>query len=557
MSKLVWQGAAATLLFLLTLQSFAGECQLIRNIKGVTLVSGADDLRAFEWLAFEAGRVLETGRGQVKPAYRKCHLMDGRGRFLLPGLIDAHGHISGLGLELSQVQLRGLRSEQSAVSAVKAFSINNPDQPWVLGRGWNQVLWPKKTFPTRASLDKAGVDKPIALSRVDGHALWVNSAALKIAGISVNTPDPAGGKIVRDAQGEATGVLIDKAMALVEKKLPSPGAEALDRLYDKAFEHLLSLGVVGVHDAGINQSELDRYVAREQEGRLPLRVYAMLAGSSPNLDRWLKAGVIDNGEDFLSVRSVKLYSDGALGSRGAALLAPYSDDIGNTGLLLTQPQTLLALVTKIMDAGFQANVHAIGDKGNRVVLNSFEKAYKNTGGRALRNRIEHAQVVSLDDIPRFKALDIIASMQPTHATSDKNMAGDRLGVQRLRGAYAWQKFLEQGTIIASGSDFPVEHANPFYGLHAAVTRQDQDNRPVGGWLPKEKMTLVQALRSFTLDAAYAAHQDTRLGSLETGKRADFILVDRDIFDVDPEALWQTQVLETWVGGVRRYSHPDA
>jgi predicted amidohydrolase YtcJ len=524
------------------------QCQLIKNITGYTPKSGANKIHTFSWLAFSQGKIIATGQNKQPNDYNQCQVIDGGGKYLLPGLIDAHGHISGLGNEMLQVNLRGTASEDSAATLVKEFAQNNPKSQWILGRGWNQVLWLNKTFPTKKSLDSTGIKRPILLSRVDGHAAWANTHALKLAGIDKNTPDPTGGKIIRDAAGEATGVLIDNAISLVESKVPAQSALEREFAFDKAFQHLLSLGVTSVHDAGVNQADLDYYLAKNKSQGLPVRVYGMLAGSSPNLKTWLANGIIQDPNDRLSIRSVKLYSDGALGSRGAALLAPYSDDGDNKGLLVTQADELNELVDLILNHGFQTNVHAIGDRGNRLVLDAFEKAYDNETKINLRNRIEHAQIVSLEDIPRFTDLKLIASMQPVHATSDKNMAGDRLGKKRLVGAYAWNKFLQQGTVIASGSDFPVELANPMHGLHAAVTRQDHQNNPSGGWLPNERMTPAQALRSFTLDAAYAAHQESTLGSLEAGKWADFILVDKDVINGEVTQIWQTQVLKTWLAG---------
>lgn len=528
------------------------QCQLIDNVTGYTPVTHSQQLVSFQWLAFHQGKVLATGKGQKPKKYADCIHIDGKKQFLLPGLIDAHGHVSGLGNEMMRVKLRGTQSESQAVSKVAEFAQQNPDSQWILGRGWNQVLWMNKMFPTKTSLDNTNIERPILLRRIDGHAAWANSQALDIAGITRNTPDPLGGKILRDSVGNATGVLIDNAIQLVEKHIPSPGLLERESAFDKAYEHLLSLGIVSVHDAGVNQNDLNSYLKRSNNKQLPIRIYGMLDGSSPNLTQWLETGPIKDEDDFLSIASVKLYSDGALGSRGAALLAPYSDDIDNHGLLLTKPADLKQLVENILAKGFQVNIHAIGDRGNRLVLDTFEKAYKKVSGKNLRNRIEHAQVVSLQDIPRFNELSIIASMQPVHATSDKNMAGDRLGKSRLAGAYAWQKFISQGTIIASGSDFPVELANAFHGLHAAITRQDHNNQPQKGWLPGEKMTPAQALRSFTIDAAYAAHQEKTLGSLEKGKWADFILVDRNIVDDNPTDIWKTKVLQTWIAGQLRY-----
>ncbi|MFT4998311.1 MAG: putative amidohydrolase YtcJ [Chitinophagales bacterium] len=536
---------------LLTVSSFniaanSVDCSVVDNVVGYTPIAAAKELKTFSWLAFADGKVIAVG--SANDAKPKCKIIDGQGNYALPGLIDAHGHVSKLGYDLLRVKLRGLSSEAISTQAVKDFAANNPNTQWVLGRGWNQTLWASNEFPTFTSLDATGIDRPVYLERVDGHAGWANRKAMALAGITDHTPDPLGGKIIRDVNGKATGIFIDNAMVLVEDNIPAPSAVELELAFDKAYEHLLSLGIVSTHDAGVSQTDLDSYMMRVNRGKLPVRIYGMLSATSDRLYAWLKAGRISDGKDFLSVRSVKLYSDGALGSRGAALLESYSDDAGNHGLLLTDPPMLDKLVEDIIAAGFQANIHAIGDYANRISLSAIEKAYIKTDGRELRNRIEHTQVVASVDFPKFLELNVIASMQPVHATSDKNMAADRLGEDRLAGAYAWQRFLQQGTVVASGSDFPVELANPFHGLHAATTRQDHDNMPTGGWLMNEAMTPAQALRSFTLGAAYAAHQEDVLGSLEQGKWADFILVDQDVVNGVAMDTWKTKVVQTWIAG---------
>ena len=394
-------------------------------------------------------------------------------------------------------------------------------------------------------------DRPAWFERIDGHAAWANSAAMKLAGIDKHTKDPVGGRIERDAEGNPTGVFVDGAKDLVSRKIPSWTPEQRAAALDSALAEMASFGMTGVTDAGIDRDTFALYKRYADQGKLSTRIYAMIEGTGEDFDAISKGGpLIGYGKDFLTVRSVKLYADGALGSRGAAMLAPYSDDAGNSGLLFYKSDEMSAMIGKALGKGYQVGVHAIGDHGNRQALDGFAAAYKAHGGEKLRNRVEHAQVVSLDDIPRFVTLDLIASMQPTHATSDMNMAEDRIGAERLKGAYAWQTFLKQGTRVAAGSDFPVESANPFLGLHAAVTRQDSAGNPPGGWHPEQAMSVTEALRAFTLDAAYAAHAEQTQGTLEPGKWADFILVDQDIFAVEPAKIWSTKVLETWVGGKR-------
>ena len=511
-------------------------------------------LQQFSVLVFddETGKVLARGDKALAQQYPGAKLLSGNGKAVLPGLIDGHGHVLGLGQNLSQAELRGSNSEQDAVARVNAFAQANTDAPWIIGRGWNQVLWPSNSFPTKASLDEVINDKPVYLKRVDAHAGWANSKALQLAGINKNTIDPPGGEIVRDAQGNPTGVLIDNAMTLVEQHIPAADGAAKLRALNAAFKHLLALGITSVHDAGVDSDTLALYQQLAIEKKLPMRLYPMLSARDPQLKNWLDAGIIDDSSDFLDIRSVKIYGDGALGSRGAALIEPYSDAPKNKGLLVTQPDRLTQVMQLTLKAGFQTNVHAIGDLANRLVLDRFEKLQTTEQLAAGRHRIEHAQIVAPKDIPRFASLHVIPSMQAVHATSDKNMAGDRLGVARLRGAYAWRSFIDQGSVIVGGSDFPVELANVFHGLHASVTRQDHDNQPAGGWLPEQRLSLTEALRSFTVDAAYGAFQEQSMGTLMPGSWADFILIDRDIFNIAPEQLWQVEVEQTYVNGKQRF-----
>lgn len=532
---------------------------LVANVNGYTLDS-AGELQRFEAMLVDQGRVVATGaRAAMQAQAPDATLQDGQGRTLLPGLTDAHGHVMGLGWGLREVDLVGTASLDEALDRIRAWATEHPDTSWILGGGWNQVIWKLGRFPTADELDRAVADRPVWLSRVDGHAAWANHAALKLAGIGPQTPDPDGGRIERDARGQPTGVLVDAAMDLVQKQIPAASAEESRAALHAALAEMASVGMTSVHDAGIDADTFALYQQEADAGRLSARIYALIGGVGEDFDRIAANGpLLGYGNDHLTVRAVKLFADGALGSRGAALLEPYSDDPGNRGLLFNDTETMVAMISKAMSRGYQVGVHAIGDRGNRQVLNAFSLAYARVGhGRELRNRIEHAQVVNLDDIPRFLPLHLIASMQPTHATSDMNMAEDRVGPDRIRGAYAWQRYLQQGTPLAAGSDFPVESPNPFFGLHAAITRQDHANEPHDGWYPAQRLSLVQALRAFTLGAAWAAHQEQDQGTLESGKWADFILVDRDIFQIAPEDVWKTTVLETWVGGKQVFARTDA
>jgi len=526
----------------------------ISNVRGYTL-DEQGKLLTFSNMVFDGGKVVAIGGAELAKQFPDAQPIDGHNQVMLPGLIDAHGHVMGLGESLIKVDMRGVASAQAAAQQVRDYAQTHPELEWITGGGWNQVLWPDKAFPSAKQLDEYVKDRPIMLSRVDGHASWVNSKALEIASITKETLDPPGGKIIRDAKGEPTGVLVDNAMHLVFEHLPAVSETYLGNKLNAAGEHLLSVGITSLHDAGISKTEYDYYLKRQAEHSLPLRLYPMLWAPDPEFNVMLNNGFVQDQYDFLSIRSVKAMADGALGSRGAAMLAPYSDAPENSGLFTLRADDYQPLFDLVLSKGFQLNVHAIGDRGNRLVLNQFADTYKRIGGRELRNRMEHAQVVNVDDIPRFLSLNIIPSMQPTHATSDKNMAEDRIGKARLKGAYAWQTFLKQGSRLAFGSDFPVELANPFYGLHAAVTRQDRDNQPVDGWIKEEALSLEQAFRAFTLDAAYAAHQEQILGGLTPGKWADFILVDQDIFNIPAQDIWKTTVAETWIGGEKRYAQP--
>ena len=517
------------------------------NISGYT--STGTGTRSFDVLVIgNDGRVVAAGAADVLDDYPDATRIDGGGRTVLPGLIDAHAHIFNYGLVQSQLNLVGSPSLDDAVSRIDSFADDNPHTRWILGRGWNQVLWPVKEFPRAADIDRVVADRPVWLRRIDGHAGWANSAAMRLAGIDDDTPDPVGGKIIRDSNGRATGVLVDRAMGLVEAHVPPTNKDEMRGAIRVATDALLAEGITSVHDTGIGLMNAEVYMSMAEDGELGIRIYAMTAGADDMLDAIGKP-IRQYGDDRLDIAAVKLVSDGALGSRGAAMIEPYSDDPENHGLpFWTQPE-LDAMVQKANGMGFQVGIHAIGDLGNRMALDAFERVQ---GGKPspLRNRIEHAQIVTLDDIPRFAELGVVASMQATHATSDKNMAEDRVGPDRILGGYAWRRMLDAGVVLANGSDFPVELANPFHGLYAAVTRRGRDGDPPGGWYADQALTREEALHSFTLAAAWAAHQEDRLGSLEPGKWADFIVVDRDYFEVPASEIDDIVVLETWLAGNR-------
>jgi hypothetical protein len=541
-----------TSLIFLFAQSGYAEVTHIHNAKGYTFIQSGE-LVTFSNMLIENGKVVDIGGATLADAHPDAVQFDAQGQTLLPGLIDAHGHLLGLGASLLEVDVREAISAEDAAKKVADYFLKNSELAWVTGGGWNQVLWPDKQFPTAAILDEGLNDTPVWLERVDGHAGWANTAALKLAGITRDSVSPEGGKILKNQQGEPTGVLIDTAMYLVSKHIPTQDESVLAQRLNKAGSHLLSLGITSMHDAGIDKQTYDLYLAFAAQNQLPVRVYAMISAIDPHLTEMLGAGHITSADDMLLIRSVKAYGDGALGSRGAALLSPYSDDPHNHGLLVTPQEQLADLFKRVISSGFALHFHAIGDRANRLALDHFEQTFAEVGGQSLRNRIEHAQIIALEDIPRFKTLNIIPSMQPTHATSDMNMAEDRVGKARLEGAYAWRTFLRQGSPLAFGSDFPVELANPFFGLHAAVTRQDRKNQPVKGWVPEQALSLSEAFKAFTIDAAYSAQQDVRIGSLEPGKWADFILIDQDIFTIDRKEIWKSRVNQTYIAGRRVFS----
>ncbi|MFT4862043.1 MAG: putative amidohydrolase YtcJ [Pseudohongiellaceae bacterium] len=526
-----------------------GQTTLLSNVNGYTLDANRNLVR-FSALQFTDDAVDKIFlEGEELPDTADT-AVDGNGKTVIPGLIDAHGHVLNYGLSLLRVDLVGTTTEAQAAARVADFYSANPQLEWIQGRGWNQVLWDSNRFPNAASLDALISDKPIWLSRVDGHAGWANSAAMALAGINRQTEDPNGGQIIRDENGEATGVFIDNAMALIRSNIPPLTIEETKYALSTSMSSLAKFGLTSVHDAGAGSGTITAFKQLASEQAMPIRVNVMISSGDESYELLLANGHFKSADDTLSINSVKIAADGALGSRGAALIDDYSDFPGHTGLLLLDQERLEYLMRAAMNSGFQVNTHAIGDAANMIVLDTYEQLIRESNTRGLRHRVEHAQVLRYEDIVRFSQLGVIPSMQSTHATSDKNMAQDRLGEVRIEGAYAWRKLMDTGARIANGSDFPVESPNPFFGLHAAITRQDKDNQPDGGWFAGESMTTEEAFASFTIDAAYAGHQELLLGTLEAGKKADFILLDQDIFAISPTQIWKTQVLETWVEGAK-------
>jgi len=492
------------------------------------------------------GKIVATGAlADLRAAHPNARLIDYGDATILPGLTDAHAHLYGLGLSLDTVSLVGVNSIDEVVSRVKARAASATGGDWVLGRGWDQNRWPGKQFPTTAPLDAAISDHPVWLKRIDGHAGWTNSAGLRAAGVTAATKDPEGGRIIRDSSGNPTGVFVDDAQDLVESKIPPPSFTLRKQRVLAAAKNIAANGLTEIHDAGAEGLTIAAVRELIDEKQFPIRLYLMVGDNAPLLDTWFRSGPLMNYGDRLTVRSVKLYADGALGSRGAALIAPYNDDPGNSGLLVSRPEHLLDVARRAKAAGFQVNTHAIGDRGVRNVIDAYEAAGV---ASADRWRIEHLQVVAPSDFPRVARDGIIASMQPTHATSDMPWAEGRLGPERIKGAYAWRTVLNSGARLALGSDFPVEDVNPFFGIYSAVTRQDQSGKPTAGWYPDQRLTLAEAIRGFTSDAAYAAFEESSRGSIEEGKLADFTVVEGDFFSTPASELFKTKVKATVVGG---------
>jgi hypothetical protein len=520
-------------------------------------------------------------QGDAAPGKGKSDAAPGKGRSgavavpqaaamtVLPGLIDAHAHLIGLGMSLRAVDLRGMASPAAIAQAVRLRARTRPGGEWVVGRGWDQNRFQPARLPgvaERRLLDEASGDHPVMLRRVDGHAAWLNTEALRRAGIDEKTPDPAGGRIEREG-GRPTGVLVDHAMALADKVMPAPGPDEIREAILSASSHAAARGLTAVHEMGIGPAETAVYRKLDEEGLLPVRVFAFSEDPIPSALAQFpyslaykaelehaaeRLGPPESGNHF-SRRGIKLYLDGALGSRGAALLAPYSDDPGHSGLLLAPPEHIEAMARWGMLHGYQIATHAIGDRANTLVLDAYERAGV-TQSRDLRFRVEHAQVLNPANVQRrrYQKLGVLASVQPTHATSDMAWAEARIGRERLGHAYAWRKLLASGARLCAGSDFPVEEADPRLGLSAAVTRADPLGHPQGGFTPSEKLTVGEAIRVFTADAAYGAFAENQLGRIEVGRAADLTVLGGHL-DLDPSApppsdLPQRPVLLTIVDG---------
>lgn len=546
---------AAFAALLLATTTAAHADTLIDNVRGQTIGANGQ-VEAFTGLLFDnAGvikRVIHAGDKKPKPRKEYQYHLDGQGRVMLPGMIDAHVHVMDIGFAALSLDLSDTTSLADALNRIAKFSAEHPDRPWIIGRGWNQELWKLGRFPTAAELDAVTGARPVWLQRVDGHAGWANSAALKAAGVTAATKDPAGGSIDRAPDGSPQGVLVDAAMELVDAKVPAPRPEDRDVALANAQQILFKRGVTAVADMGTGIEDWQAYRRAGDANKLYVRIMAYARGidqmiliGGPGPSPWLY-------QDRLRLNGVKLYLDGALGSRGAWLKAPYADAPATRGLPQLNQTQLGNLMSRAAMDNFQVAIHAIGDQANATVIGAITDLAETYKGDR-RWRIEHAQIVDPKDIARFAKSGAIASMQPVHQTSDRLMAEARLGPDRLAGAYPWKSLKAAGVRLAFGSDAPVELADPWAGLAAAISRQGPDGQPEGGWQPKERVSPAEALAAYTADAAYAGFAEGRFGRLAPGLRADFVLVDTDPLTANPAQVRATKVLETWIGGGKVWS----
>ncbi len=529
----------------------------IINAKVVTVDK---DFSIHEAVAVKDGKFILAGSTIEVNKYvgPDTEVLDLKGKLVLPGLIDAHAHLHSLGNELEFLNITGTTGFQEIVDLVAEKVKTDKPGEWILGGRWDQHDWEGKIFPVHEKLSKVSPDNPVYLRRVDGNSAFANKKALDIAGITKDTPNPDGGVIVRKKNGEPTGVLINRAMNIVLKHIPEDTEEQARNKFLKAVNSCLKVGLTGIHEAGIGPDHIKLYKSLIDEGKLDIRLYAMLGEQEEeelagDFVEYFKKNRIDNyGDHFLSVRSIKLFFDGALGSRGAAFFKPYEDDPENNGLLRVSPEYIYKISQAALKAGMGVNTHCIGIRGNRLCIDAYEKALKENPVKDHRFRIEHSQIVRPEDVEKFAELGIVPAMQPTHCTSDMSFVEDRIGSERTKGAYAWRWFLDKGMVIPCGSDFPVESNNPLFGIYAAVTRQDKSGSPEGGWLPEQRMTIEEAIKGFTIWAAYGAFQEDVLGSIEPGKLADLTVLSKDILKVEPKEILTTEVLYTIVGGKIRY-----
>lgn len=537
-----------------------------------------DKNSVYEAVAVKDGIIHDLGStDELLKKYPDAEKINLNGAIVFPGFIDAHGHITGYGENILQIDLVGTKSQEEIANLVRQKANNVREGDWILGVGWDQNDWEDKSWPTHEILDKVSPKNPVALTRIDGHALWVNKKALEIAGINKNTPNPEGGEIKKDKNGNPTGLLIDNAMNLVYKVIPPPTDEELEKTILVSTNNLVKYGITSVHDMGVSERTIKIYRKLADEGKLPIRVHAYVDGIGETWNKYLKEGkLIGYANNFVNVDGVKLFVDGAMGSRGALMSEPYQDDPDNFGLMLLSEEQIYNVTRDAIRNGLQVATHAIGDSGNFLVLNAYQKAIEELKPQDARLRIEHVQVIRPEDIRRLADLKIIPSMQPVHATSDMPWAEARLGPERVKWSYAYKSVLKETKMIAGGSDFPVENPSVLEGIYAAITRQDKEGHPKNaddvlklvkekkwviskegikdpgnfenGWYPDQKLTIDEAIKSFTKWAAYAVFEENKKGTIEIGKWADFTILDKDLYNILPDEILNTSVLMTIVNG---------
>ncbi len=538
----------------LILLTFCSACDTSRKSQADLIVHNAliytvdSTFNQFEALAVKDGKFIALGSSkEILEKYDAPEVVDAQERALYPGFNDAHCHFYNYGRFLQAADLVGTQSYEEILQKLQAYQQANPDKKWIIGRGWDQNDWETKEYPTKAPLDSLFPDTPVFLSRIDGHAALVNQAALDLAQVPVDAI-VEGGKIERQ-DGEITGVLVDNAIGLVSQKIPPFTKAENEKALLDAQEKCFAVGLTSLTDAGLDKEMIELIDQLQKEGKLKMRIYAMISNTQANRDHYLKAGPYQT--DFLHVRSFKLYADGALGSRGACLLEPYADSPDEIGFLRASPEELEGWIAEIGKKGFQVNTHCIGDSANRFILNTYAKYLKGPNDR--RWRIEHAQIVHPQDVGTFSVYNIIPSVQPTHATSDMYWADERLGPERVKTAYAFQDLWRQNLLIPFGSDFPVEDINPLYGLHAAVVRRDAEGMPKEGFQRENALGRQVSLKAMTIWAAYAAFEEKLKGSIAVGKMADFVILKEDIMKIDLEKLRDVQVWRTYLDGQMVYN----
>lgn len=532
----------------------------------------------YEAVAIKNGLIFDLGKSEeLLKKYPGTEKIDLSGAIVFPGFIDSHGHITGYGDNLLQIDLVGTESQEKIAELVRKKTQQVAEGEWILGVGWDQNDWEDKSWPDHRILDKASPNNPVALVRIDGHALWVNKKALELSGITKDTPDPEGGEIKKDRNGNPTGLLIDNAMNLVYKVIPPPTDEDLINTVLVATENLVKYGITSVHDMGVNDRTIEIYKKLADEGKLPLRIHVYIDGAGETWNKYLMKGkLVGYANNFVNVDGIKLFVDGAMGSRGALMTEPYHDDPKNIGLRLLSEDEIYNISKEALKKGLQVATHAIGDSGNFLVLNAYERAFNEIKETDHRYRIEHVQVIKPEDAQRLARLKVIPSMQPVHATSDMPWAEARLGPERVKWSYALRMVLNESKMIAGGSDFPVENPSVIEGIYAAVTRQDKNGSPKnandilqlvkekkwvlskegikdpknfeGGWYPDQKLTIDEAIKCFTKWAAYSVFEENKKGTIEIGKWADFTILDKDLYNIKPEDILSTNVIMTIVNG---------